>query len=100
MSETKTGASPVCSATAKGSRSRLNAVGRDGLTVAGTVPAVVLIANIISFGALMFPGNLNAGAPIAVCSMLVASCICGVWIALATSLPPLASGTDIRTQQS
>jgi SulP family sulfate permease len=61
------------------------------------VAAVVLIANIVSFGALMFPSELNAGAPIAVWSMLVGSCICGVWIALATSLPPLATGIDSPT---
>jgi len=78
---------------------RCIAMGRDGLrdTVAGTVAAIVLIANIVSFGALMFPGELNAGAPIAVWAMLVGGCICGVWIALATSLPPIATGIDSPT---
>jgi hypothetical protein len=60
MSETKAaGPSVVRSATAKELRSRWIALGRDGLrdTVAGTVAAVVLIANIVSFGALMFPAN-------------------------------------------
>jgi sulfate permease, SulP family len=101
MSETNAAVGPfgVRSVTAKEAWSRRIARGRDGLrdTVAGTVAAVVLIANIVSFGALMFPGELNAGAPIAVWSMLVGSCICGVWIALATSLPPLAIGIDSPT---
>jgi SulP family sulfate permease len=74
-------------------------VGRDGVkdTVAGLVASVVLIANIVSFGALMFPGAFSAGMPIAVWSMLIGSCIGGVWIALATSLPPLATGIDSPT---
>jgi SulP family sulfate permease len=61
---------------------------------AGFVASVLLIANIVSFGALMFPGDLGAGAPIAVWAMLIGSCIGGVWIARATSLPPLATGID------
>jgi sulfate permease, SulP family len=89
----------VRSAYGKEARSRWIAIGRAGLrdTAAGTVAAIVLIANIISFGALMFPGALSAGAPMAVWSMLVGSCICGVWIALATSLPPIATGIDSPT---
>ena len=79
--------------------SQLIAVGRDGAkdTIAGLVASVVLIANIISFGALMFPGALGAGIPIAIWAMLIGSCIGGVWIALATSLPPLATGIDSPT---
>ncbi len=79
--------------------SQLIAVGRDGVkdTIAGLVASVVLIANIISFGALMFPGDLSAGSPIAIWAMLIGSCIGGVWIALATSLPPLATGIDSPT---
>jgi hypothetical protein len=75
------------------------AAGRDGLrdTIAGLVAAVVLIANIISFGALMFPGNLSAGMPIAIWAMLIGSSIGGVWIALRTSLPPIATGIDSPT---
>jgi SulP family sulfate permease len=64
---------------------------------AGLVASVVLIANIVSFGALMFPGELSAGIPTAVWAMLIGSCIGGVWIALRTSLPPLASGIDSPT---
>jgi sulfate permease, SulP family len=101
MSETNAVVNPLAvrSMTAKETWSHWIAIGRDGLsdTVAGTVAAVVLIANIVSFGALMFPGELNAGAPIAIWSMLVGGCICGVWIALATSLPPLATGIDSPT---
>jgi SulP family sulfate permease len=80
-------------------RNRVITVGRDGVrdTIAGLVAAVVLIANIVSFGALMFPGNLNAGMPIAIWAMLIGSSIGGVWIALRTSLPPIATGIDSPT---
>jgi SulP family sulfate permease len=78
---------------------RFIAAGRDGVndTIAGLVASVVLIANIISFGALMFPGALSAGIPIAICAMLIGGCIGGVWIAVRTSLPPLATGIDSPT---
>jgi sulfate permease, SulP family len=96
MSATK---ETVAGFSATASCSRWIAIGRDGFrdSVAGTVAAVVLIGNIVSFGALMFPGELNAGIPIAVWSMLIGGCICGVWIALTTSLPPLATGIDSPT---
>jgi sulfate permease, SulP family len=89
----------VHSAVANETWSRWLARARDGLRdmVAGVVAAVVLIANIVSFGALMFPGEFSAGIPIVVWSMLIGSCICGVWIALATSLPPLTTGIDSPT---
>lgn len=79
--------------------SRVAAAGRDGVrdTIAGLVAAVVLIANIVSFGALMFPRDLSAGMPIAVWAMLIGSAIGGVLIALRTSLPPIASGIDSPT---
>ena len=82
-----------------GAWSQLIAVGHDGVkdTIAGLVASVVLIANIVSFGALMFPGTLGAGIPIAIWAMLIGSCIGGVWIALATSLPPLATGINSPT---
>ncbi|MGA7324847.1 MAG: hypothetical protein WBX25_10270, partial [Rhodomicrobium sp.] len=51
--------------------------------VAGLVPPVVLVANIVSWGALMFPGDLSAGTSLAIWAMLIGSCIGGVWIALA-----------------
>jgi SulP family sulfate permease len=75
------------------------AVSRNGLrdTVAGLVASVVLIANIVSFGALMFPGELAAGIPTAIWAMLIGGCISGICIALATSLPPLATGIDSPT---
>ncbi len=84
---------------AVGTWDRLLTAGRDGLkdTVAGVVASVVLIANIVSFGALMFPGELGAGIPVAIWAMLIGACICGIWIALATSLPPLATGIDSPT---
>ena len=68
---------------------------RDG--IAGVLSAVVLIGNIISFGGLMFPGALSAGIPTVIWAMLIGSGIGGVWIALATSLPPLATGIDSPT---
>lgn len=64
---------------------------------AGFVASIVLIANIISFGALMFHGELSAGIPIAIWSMLVGGCIGGFVISLATSLPPIATGIDSPT---
>ena len=66
--------------------------------IAGVLAAVVLIANIVSFGALMFPGRPWPPAfPTAIWAMLVGSSIGGIWIALATSLPPLATGIDSPT---
>src|SRR5215470_10850318 len=65
--------------------------------VAGLVASVVLIANIVSFGALMFPGELSVGISTAVWAMLIGSCIGGICIALLTSLPPIATGIDSPT---
>ena len=66
--------------------------------LAGLVASVVLIANIVSFAALMFPGELSVGHPVRhLWSMLVGSAIGGAWIAWATSLPPLATGIDSPT---
>lgn len=65
--------------------------------IAGSVAAVVLIGNIVSFGALMFPGDLSSGIAVVVWAMLIGSCIGGGWIAAATSLPPIASGIDSPT---
>jgi SulP family sulfate permease len=66
-------------------------------TIAGLVTSVVLVANIVSFGALMFPGELSAGTPLVVWAMLVGACISGLWIAWNTSLVPLATGIDSPT---
>ena len=65
--------------------------------VAGLVASVVLIGNIVSFGALMFPGDLGSGVPIAIWAMLIGSCVGGAWIALTTSIPPIATGIDSPT---
>lgn len=65
--------------------------------LAGVIASVVLIANIVSFGALMFPGQLSEGIPLAIWAMLIGSAVGGIWIALATSLPPLATGIDSPT---
>jgi sulfate permease, SulP family len=65
--------------------------------IAGVLAAVVLIANIISFGGLMFPGDLSAGISTVIWAMLIGSAIGGVWIGLATSVPPLATGIDSPT---
>jgi SulP family sulfate permease len=65
--------------------------------MAGILASVILIANIVSFGALMFQGEFSGGIPIAIWAMLIGGCMGGVWIALATSLPPLATGIDSPT---
>ena len=65
--------------------------------IAGLLASVVLIANIISFAGLMFPGDLAAGIPTVIWAMLIGSAIGGVSIALLTSLPPLATGIDSPT---
>lgn len=65
--------------------------------VAGGVASVVLMANIVSFAALMFPGALAAGAPTAVWAMLVGSAVVGLWVGWKTTLPPLATGMDSPT---
>jgi SulP family sulfate permease len=78
---------------------RMLALARDVAhdSVAGFVSAVVLIANIVSFGALMFQGDLSAGIPVAIWSMLIGACLSGAWIAITTSLPPLTTGIDSPT---
>lgn len=68
---------------------------RDAL--AGFVASIALIANIISFGALMFPGDMSVGAPTVIWAMLIGSCVGGIVIALMTSLPPVAVGIDSPT---
>jgi hypothetical protein len=65
--------------------------------MAGLVGSIVLMTNIVSFAALMFPGALAAGASTAVWAMLVGSGFCGLWIAWRTSVPPLAVGMDSPT---
>jgi sulfate permease, SulP family len=65
--------------------------------VAGAVASIVLIANIVSFAALFFPGDLAAGIPTAIWAMLIGSSICGIIIATCTSLPPIATGIDSPT---
>ena len=65
--------------------------------LAGLVGSVALVANIVSFAALMFPGAFAAGASTAVWAMLVGSGITGLWVAWRTSLPPIATGIDSPT---
>ena len=60
------------------------------MRLAGFIASVILIANIVLFSALMFPGELSAGIPVAIWAMLIGSSIGGICIALMTSLPPLA----------
>src|SRR3984885_1150947 len=78
---------------------RFDAIARRAFqdSLAGIIVSIVLIANIVSFGALMFPGQLNVGIPVAIWAMLIGSCVGGIWIALATSLPPLSIGIDSPT---
>ncbi len=65
--------------------------------VAGLVTAVVLIANIVSFAALMFQGVMAVAVPTAIWAMLVGSGVSGLWIAWKSSLPPMATGIDSPT---
>lgn len=65
--------------------------------LAGLVASIVLIGNIVSFGTLIFPGDLSAGIPVAIWTMLLGSCIGGFLISLGTSLPPLSRGMDLPT---
>ena len=78
---------------------RLLATLRDYLkdAIAGVIASVILIANIVLFSALMFPGELSAGIPVAIWAMLIGSSLGGICIALMTSLPPLATGIDLPT---
>jgi sulfate permease, SulP family len=66
-------------------------------TIAAGPAAIVLIVNIISFAALMFPAPLSEGTPIAIWAMLIGSGVCGSIIAWKTSLPPIATGIDSPT---
>ena len=66
-------------------------------SLAGVIASVVLIANIVSFGALMFPGQFSEGIPLAIWAMLIGSAVGGICIALTTSLPPLTAGIDSPT---
>lgn len=85
----------------KGTGARTNLVGllqigvKEGL--AGALGSIALVANIVSFGALMFPGELSAGVPTAIWAMLIGSSIGGIFIALMTSLPPISTGIDSPT---
>lgn len=85
--------------TRKRAWARLRRAGHNGLkdAIAAVVASIVLIANIVSFGALMFPGDLSSGIPLAVWAMLIGSCVGGMWIALTTSLPPIGTGIDSPT---
>ena len=77
----------------------LRAIGGNAIqdSIAGLIVSIILIANIVSFGALMFPGQLNGGIPVAIWAMLIGSAVGGIWIALATSLAPLATAIDSPT---
>ena len=85
--------------TATQAPSRLGTFTRSAVSdsIAGVIASVVLIANIVSFGALMFPGPMTVGIPVAIWAMLIGSCAGGIWIALATSLPPLSTSIDSPT---
>src|SRR6266567_5811583 len=93
------GEKPVRGWRASGLVAWIEPIQKNGIrdVTAGFVASIILIANIISFGALMFPGELSSGIPTAIWSMLIGSCLGGVFIALATSLPPLATGIDSPT---
>ncbi|MDE2567039.1 MAG: SLC26A/SulP transporter family protein [Burkholderiales bacterium] len=68
-----------------------------GEVLAGFVASIVLVTNIVSFSALMFPGALAQGASTAIWAMLIGSAVVGLWVSRQTSLPPMASGMDSPT---
>ncbi len=65
--------------------------------MAGFVASIVLLTNIVSFSALMFPGALAHGAATAIWAMLVGGAVVGAWVSWRTTLPPIASGMDSPT---
>jgi SulP family sulfate permease len=89
--------STTASARGVGAQFALTAKQRITDALAGGLGAIALIANIISFGALMFPGELSAGAPFAIWAMLIGSSIGGIVIAVLTSLAPITTGIDSPT---
>ncbi|MBX9759968.1 MAG: cyclic nucleotide-binding domain-containing protein [Beijerinckiaceae bacterium] len=65
--------------------------------LAGVTTSVVLVGNIVAFSALMFPAPYSGGITVALWAMLLGSGLTGIWIAMRTSIPPLASGIDTPT---
>lgn len=65
--------------------------------LAGVTTAVVLVGNIVAFSALTFPAPFSGGIALALWAMLLGSGLGGIWIAMRTSIPPLASGIDTPT---
>jgi SulP family sulfate permease len=99
MKQQKEGASSVPQKRLAAARARPLTLARDLArdSLAGLIASALLTANITSLAALMFPGDLSVGMPMAIWAMLVGSCLAGLWIALTTSLPPLATGMDSAT---
>jgi SulP family sulfate permease len=79
-------------ASAGASGERVRAVLGD--VFAGLIAAVVVLSYCLSYSALLFPGELKSGIPLALWSMLAGSIVTGAIVAAGTSLPPLSSGPD------
>jgi SulP family sulfate permease len=62
--------------------------------LAGLVASLVTIAYCVSFSALLFQGDLQAGLPLGLWSLLVGSAIAGIYVSMTTSLPPAEAAPD------
>jgi sulfate permease, SulP family len=63
--------------------------------VAGAIAATIILSYALSYSALMFHDAFASGMPIVLWAMLIGAAIGGVAIAVRTTLPPVACGTDI-----
>lgn len=61
---------------------------------AGLAAAILAIAYCLSFSALLFQGALHQGLAMGLWALLVGSAITGLYISLATSIPPIAAGPN------
>ncbi len=60
----------------------------------GLISALITIAYCISFGALLFQGELAGGLPLGLSALLAGSAIAGLIVAWTTSLSPASAGPD------
>lgn len=60
----------------------------------GLISALITIAYCISFGALLFQGELQDGLTLGLSALLAGSAVAGLVVALTTSLTPASAGPD------
>ncbi|MEZ5925164.1 MAG: SulP family inorganic anion transporter [Hyphomicrobiaceae bacterium] len=60
----------------------------------GLISALITIAYCISFGALLFQGELQDGLSLGISALLAGSAVAGLIVALTTSLSPASAGPD------